>query len=84
MEYAKLQNSAQHLIAEEKQINALLTTIILVNCTACSHHSKTIILNLLALYLLFCFCDKTTDLIVHQAARNQRLKQMVNDLGEWY
>lgn len=48
MEYAKLQSSAQHLVAEEKQINALLTMIILVDCTACSHHSKTIILNILA------------------------------------
>ena len=36
MGYAKLQSSAKHLVAEEKQINALLTMTALVG-TACNH-----------------------------------------------
>lgn len=39
--------------------------------------SKTIILSLIVLQLFLWYCDRTTDLIVHQAARNQRLKPMV-------
>lgn len=76
MGYDKLQSSAKHLVAEEKQINALLTMTALVGTHAIMI-SKTIILNLIVLQLFLWYCDRTTDLIVHQAARNQRLKPVV-------
>lgn len=80
MQYAKLQSSAKHLVVEEKQINALLTMTAVVG-TAYNHNFQNNYLNLIALQLLFWCCDKTTDLMVHQAARNQRLKPMVKCFG---
>lgn len=79
MQYAKLQSSAKHLVVKEKQIKALTMTAVVG--TAYNHNFQNNYLNLIALQPLGWCCDKTTDLMVHQAARNQRLKPMVKCFG---